>query len=106
MIRKFVPLNKTVTDFCCVLNFMDMGGSKKSFEILSGHSYSSLQIQNSANDDSVTWFSLIISRHAHSSSAIFVNLVLAHMKQASGSYYGAFYNRWSNQWLSLTSAFH
>ena len=24
MIRKFVPVNKTVTDFCCVLNFMGM----------------------------------------------------------------------------------
>ena len=24
MIRKFVPVNENVTDFCCVLNFVDM----------------------------------------------------------------------------------
>ena len=53
MIRNFVPVNETVTDFCCVLNFMDMGGSEQCFEILSGHSYSSLQTQNAANNDRV-----------------------------------------------------
>ena len=37
-----MPVNKTVTDFSCVLNFMDMGGSEQYFEILSGHSYSLL----------------------------------------------------------------
>ena len=51
MIRNLVTVNETVTDFCCVLNFMDMRGSKQCFEILHGHSYSSLQTQNAANGD-------------------------------------------------------
>ena len=51
MIRNFVPVNETVIDFCCVLSFVDMGGSKQCFEILFSHSYSSLQTQNAANDN-------------------------------------------------------
>ena len=27
MIRKFVPVKETVTDFCCVLEFMDVTGT-------------------------------------------------------------------------------
>ena len=27
MIVSFVPVNETVTDFCCVLNFVDIKGS-------------------------------------------------------------------------------
>ena len=42
MIRNFVLVNETVTDFYCVLNFMDMGGSEQCFDILSDHSCSLL----------------------------------------------------------------
>ena len=36
MIRKFVPVNKNVTDFCCVLEFMDITGSCTVFGHLVG----------------------------------------------------------------------
>ena len=36
MIRKFVPVNKNVTDFCCVLEFMDIIGSYTVFGHLVG----------------------------------------------------------------------
>ena len=36
MIRNFVPVKETVTDFCCVLEFMDITGSCTVFENLVG----------------------------------------------------------------------
>ena len=36
MIRKFVIVNKNVTDFCCVLEFMDITGSCTVFGNLVG----------------------------------------------------------------------
>ena len=49
MIRKYVLVNESVTDFCCVFDFYGYGGAKQCFEILSGQSYSWLQTQNVAN---------------------------------------------------------
>ena len=47
MIRKRVLVNKAVTDFCCVLNFMDTKGSNTVFLIsCAGLFYSLLQAQN------------------------------------------------------------
>ena len=39
MIRKFVLVNKNVTDFCCVLEFMDITGSCTVFGNLVGLLY-------------------------------------------------------------------
>ena len=36
MIRKFIPVKETVTDFCCVLEFMDVTGSCTVFGHLVG----------------------------------------------------------------------
>ena len=36
MITNFVPVNETVTDFCCVLEFMDIRGSCTVFGNLAG----------------------------------------------------------------------
>ena len=48
MIRKLVPVNERVTDFCCVLNFMDIKGSNTVLLSCAGLFYSLLQAQNAA----------------------------------------------------------
>ena len=54
LIRKLVPVNETVTHFCCVLNFMDIRGSCIVFDIVQPFLFITSSTKCCKNDERVT----------------------------------------------------